>query len=201
MSEQPNVDERTAERLRHGARDMVWSLIVLSVVIGAIAWVFGSCQFSPGGPTVDPGQVQSVDADDELRRMAKTAGFPVRSPELPGDWRATTANTAPVGSGAEATVIVRVSWVTAGGAYLRLAQSPASPELVVADEGESDRPVPEGSVDVEGQHWAVYPWQGEEKAWVATLDGVRVMVAGNGSEAEFRALAAAVQQAKPLPQS
>lgn len=198
MNEQPKVDKRTAERLRQGARDMAWSLVVLIAVVGAIAWFFGSCQFSPGGPTVDSDQAPRVEAEAELRRMAKTAGFPIRSPELPADWRATTANTAPVGSGAEATVIARVSWVTAGGAYLRLAQSPAPAALVVADEGDSERPVPEGTVDVDGRPWTVYPWQGEEKAWVATLDGVRVMVAGNGSEAEFRTLAAAVQQAERL---
>ncbi|MGH3949766.1 MAG: DUF4245 domain-containing protein [Pseudonocardiaceae bacterium] len=199
MSEQLNVDKRTRERLSHGARDMAWSLVVLIVIVGGIAWFFGACQFSPGGPTIDEGAVQTVDADEALRRMAQSSAFAVRSPSVPEGWRATTANTAPVGTGAEATVISRVSWITTSGHYLRLAQSSAPAEQVVADEGDSGRPAAQGSVDVDGRRWTVYPWYGREKAWVTTLDGVQVMVAGGGTEAEFRALATAVQRAEPLP--
>lgn len=180
---------------------MAWSLIVLIAIIGVVLAFFGSCQFSPGGPTVEPGPARIVDADQSLRRAASSTGFAVRSPAVPDGWRATSAGTGPLGSGVDAAVVVRASWVTAEGRYLRLAQSPAPAEVIVADEGNTARPVPEGAVEVGAMRWTVYPWQRAEKAWVATLDGVQVMVAGSGSDEEFRALAGAVQAAKPLPRS
>lgn len=199
MAEQPDLDKRTRERLTHGARDMTWSLLVLLPVIGLIAAFFGACEFSPGGPTVDQGAVRTVDADQALRRSAVSTGFALRSPAVPAGWRATAANTGPVGSGADGNVVARVSWITDTGRYLRLAQSPASAELVVTDEGEVERPRPEGEVKVGERAWTVYPWRENEKAWVTSLDGVQLMVAGTGTVEEFRALAGAVQSAEPLP--
>ncbi|MGH3519625.1 MAG: DUF4245 domain-containing protein [Haloechinothrix sp.] len=193
------LDKRTQERLSHGMRDMVWSLVVLTIIVGAIAWLFGSCQFSPGRPSVDRDAMPSVDVQGELSRMARHSDFALRSPAVPDSWRPTTANSAPVGTGVDATVIARVSWVTDGGHFLRLSQSSAQAAAIVGDEGDSDTAAPEGSERVDGTQWTVYPWRGAEKAWVSAFDDVRIMIAGDGTEQEFRMLAAAVQRAEPLP--
>ncbi|SNR32208.1 Protein of unknown function [Haloechinothrix alba] len=192
------VDESTRKRLGHGARDMAWSLAVLLAIVGVLTWILGSCQLSPGGPSVDPGAVPDVDADRELARMARRVDFPLRTPELDEAWRATSANMS-TASGQDGDRIVRVGWVTPEGEYARLAQSPAVASFVVADEadGVSQEVEPAGSVDIGSRAWAVYPAHEQEQAWVTSIDGVRVMVTGSAGEQELRTLAEAVQVADP----
>jgi hypothetical protein len=181
---------------------MVLSLVVLVLIVGAIVWLTRGCQFSPSGPAVDPGSMPTVDASRELTGAARRVDFAMRSPVLPGDWRSNSANTVPVGTGSEATTAVRVGWITSGGNYLRLSQSKASVETLVVQEagGEvtADR---KGSIDVSGTQWAVYPGKGAESSWVTSLDGTQLLITGNGTDAEFRTMAMAVQTAKPLPKT
>jgi hypothetical protein len=73
-------------RLGHGVRDMAWSLVVLLLIIGVIVGIVGTCQFSPGRPTVDDDAVPTVDVDRELDGMANRLDFPIRQPDLPEGW-------------------------------------------------------------------------------------------------------------------
>jgi ribosomal protein L16/L10AE len=56
-------------------------------------------------------------------------------------------------------------------------------------------------VDVAGTPWAKYPGKGTEISWVASVDNVQLLITGSGTEDEFRILATAAQNAKPLPSS
>ena len=179
-------------------RDMIGAVVVLLVIIGAVLAFYGGCQFSPGGPTVDPNTAPSADASGELRRAAGSAAFPVREPEVPKEWRANSASTSAVGAGATASVVVRVGFVTTAG-FVQLSQSGGDAGEVVAKEaGHAEPPTPTGTVDVDGVTWTVYPGRRDEDAWVAELDDVVLLVTGSASEAEFRQLAKAVQEATPL---
>jgi hypothetical protein len=179
---------------------MVLSLAVLLVLIGSTVWFTRGCSFSPSGPEIDPQSVPTVDASRELTGAAKRVNFAVRLPVVPGDWRSNSANTAPVGSGNEATVAVRVGWITPAGGYLRLSQSKAAADpLVIMEAGGDVDPQSTGNVDVAGTPWTKHPGKGQESAWVTALDGVTVLITGSGNEAEFRTLATAVQSAAPLP--
>lgn len=203
-SQQPEgtpISEATAERMRHGARDMVWSMITLIVIIGAIVGFFGACQFSPGGPTIDPAAGPRVDAGAEIRSMAGRAPFPLREPRLPTGWRASSAALASIGGGDASRLVAKVGWVTPEGRYLRLSQSALPPEQIVADEIDAPAPAAvqrRGEVDVGGRPWAVYQGRGAEQAWVGDVGGARVLVTGSGTPAELATLAAAAQQAPPL---
>jgi uncharacterized protein DUF4245 len=180
-------------------RDMVGAVVVLLLIIGAVLTVFGSCSFSPGGPTVDPNTAPTADASGTFERAARSVTFPVRGPEVPKDWRANSAATSSVGAGADANVVVRVGWVTPGGTYLQLNQSGGTRADVLAKEtGREDSP-PSGEVDVAGVTWTTYPARREEQAWVTDLAGTLVMITGSGSPTEFRTLATATQNATPLP--
>ncbi len=179
-------------------RDMIGAVVVLLVIIGAVLAFYGGCQFSPGGPTVDPDTAPSADASGELRRAARSAAFPVREPAVPEGWRPNSASTTAVGSGATASVIVRVGFVTTGG-FVQLSQSGGDAGEVVAKEaGHAEPPKPTGTVDVDGVTWTVYPGRRDEDAWVAELDDVVLVVTGSASESEFRQLAKAAQEATPL---
>jgi hypothetical protein len=95
-----------------------------------------------------------------------------------------------------------VGWVTSGGNYLRLSQSKAAVEpLVIMEAGGDVSATRSGSVDVAGTPWAKYPGKGTEISWVASVDNVQLLITGSGTEDEFRTLATAAQNAKPLPSS
>ncbi|MQA11268.1 MAG: DUF4245 family protein [Pseudonocardiaceae bacterium] len=184
-------------------RDMVFSLLVLLAVIGVIVMMTRGCEFSPGRPTVDEGAAPTVDARAELRRMADRVEFPLRRPEPPAGWRANSARTAQLGSGERAAVLAEIGWLTGAGRYVQLVQSPASARRLVDEIARRDGAgeSPTGSVRVRDVSWHVYPARPGEQAWVGTFDGVRIVISGSATPAELRALAEAIQAAKPLPTS
>jgi uncharacterized protein DUF4245 len=179
-------------------REMIGAILVLVVIVGVLVTVTRSCSFDPGPPAADRSSAPSVDASAKLREAAGTVSFPVRQPVLPRSWHANSSSTSATGSGAGANVVVRVGWLTPGGRYTQLSQSGGAVPDVLATEtgGEPDRT---GSVEAGGVSWATYPSRREEVAWVASLDHAVVLITGNGTESEFRALARAVTASKPIP--
>ena len=181
-------------------RDMIGAVVVLLVIIGAVLAFYGGCQFSPGGPSVDPNTAPSVDASDALQRAARSTAFPVREPDVPDGWRSNSTSTTAVGAGATASVVVRVGYVTTAGAFVQLSQSGgAAGEVVAKETGQAEPPAATGTVDVDGVTWTTYPGRRDEDAWVVELDGVVLLVTGSAPEDEFRQLAKAAQEAAPLP--
>jgi hypothetical protein len=177
-------------------RDMIGAMVVMLAIIGVVMAFYGSCSFSPGGPSVDSASVPSADASGQLSRTARSVAFPVREPAVPKGWRANSASTSPVGAG---EVLVRVGWVTSDGKFLQLSQSGADmADTLVKETGHEEAPAATGSVDVDGVTWTSYPARRDEPAWVTDLDGAVVLITGSASEAEFRQLATATQQATPL---
>jgi hypothetical protein len=181
-------------------RDMVLSLLVLFAVVGVVTAVTRGCSFSPGGPTIDPNAVPTVDQAAELRSAARRVDFPIRNPTAPAGWRANSAQVVTTRGGAPD---VQVGWLTAGGRYLRLAQSSAAVPDLVASEGSLAKDVsldPQGgTLEAAGVTWTGYPGQNGERSWVADLSGVRVLITGSGTADEARALATAVHDAPVLP--
>lgn len=176
-------------------RDMVWSLVALLLIIGVLLVFTRGCEFSPGGPTIDPSAAPSVDLAQVLPGSAKTVDFPLRLPAVPGGW---VANSSSTGAVPPTSVVVRAGWLTPQ-RFVQLSQSGASgPDLLLA-ETDQNNPAATGSTDVGGTKWTVYPGRRAESAWLADLGDVRLLITGTGTEAEFRALAEAAQQAAPLP--
>lgn len=173
---------------------MLFAMLPLVLVAFGVAGLIGQCSFSPLGPDIEEESVPTVDVAAELRDAAGRVDFPVLEPELPPEWRANSAGTEQLGSGAKA---VRVGWLTGAPHYLRLSQSPAAEEELVASETGLP-PQARGVVDAGGRQWVVYRSVRSERAWVGERDGIRLLITGNGSEAEFRALAEAVSRAPAL---
>lgn len=171
-------------------RDMLFALVVLCGLVLLVGGLTRSCAFAPSGPTVDSGALPVVDAPALLRTQAGSVPFPVRAPEVPGDWRANAVDRDVV----DGARIVRAGYLTPQGRYVRLSQSDAPEEVLVAREG---RAVGAGVVDVGGRQWVAYT-AGDETVWTSDVDGVRMLITGSGDEAEFRTLAAAAVAAVPL---
>ncbi|WP_460957283.1 DUF4245 domain-containing protein [Parasphingorhabdus pacifica] len=170
---------------------MLFAMLPMVLVAFGIAGLLGQCSFSPLGPTVEKGSAPTVDVGAELRDAAGRVGFPVIEPNLPEGWRANSAGTELLPSGARA---VRIGWLTDEPHYLRMSQSTASEEELVEFETERS-PKAEGTVRAGDLRWVVYSGVRSEQAWVTEHAGTRVLITGDGSEAEFRTLAEAIVRA------
>lgn len=170
---------------------MLFAMLPLVAVAFLVAGVLGQCSFSPLGPTIDRDSGPTVDVAAELNGISARIDFPVFDPATPPDWRANSAATAQLGSGARA---VRIGWITGSARYLRLSQSTAPEEELVAFEVERP-PQAEGVVQAGGRQWVLYRGVRSEKVWVGERDGVRLLLTGSATEEEFRVLAEAVSRA------
>lgn len=185
-------------RLAQGPRDMLISLLVLTAIVGAVLGITRACSFSPGGPTIDPSSAPTVDAGAELRAAARAVDFDLREPTLPSGWRANSSGTAPVGTGAGASVSVRIGLLTPAGTFLQVSQSgAAADELVAADTGQ--RAAATGTTGAGGAEWTTYPGRRGEAVWVAAIGGTTTLLTGTAGEMEFAQLAAAMVAAPVLP--
>lgn len=184
-------------RGRASLRDFIGSIVILLAIVGVFVGLGRGCSFSPGRPSVDQGAVPTIDASRELRAAASSVDFALRRPELPPDWRANSSSTSAVGQGDD--VIVRVGWLTPAGNFVQLSQSGGEPGDVVAAETGRPDGVERGPVEVSGVRWTSYAGRRDEVAWVTRLAGVTTLITGSAGETEFRALAAAVGSAAPLP--
>ncbi|TCP56283.1 uncharacterized protein DUF4245 [Tamaricihabitans halophyticus] len=181
---------------------MIFSVLALVAIIGVVVLFTRGCEFSPGGPSIDQGAAPTVNARTELNRMAERVDFPIRQPELPAGWRANSARTTQLGTGAGAPVLAEIGWLTPDGAYLRLVQSEASTEELVDEVAgkagagaDSEGTVRSGSVGSDDLLWDVYPGKDDQQTWVLKLPEVRVLISGSASGKEFGELADAVEAA------
>ncbi|MHA6796629.1 DUF4245 domain-containing protein [Pseudonocardia bannensis] len=181
-------------------RDMLIALAVLVPIVLVMAGSVRSCSFSPGGPMVSSEAGPTVDAAARLRDFARDVPFAVRVPAVPPGWRANSTDRSVIEGGAR---IVRVGWITAEGRYLRLVQSDAAEEALVATE--AGVPLPgRGTVDAGGRSWVEYDADGTEPFRVTEIatpgqPTVRLLITGSGTEDEFRALATATLTGDQLP--
>jgi hypothetical protein len=174
-------------------RDILGALGLLVLVVLVVGGLSRSCTFSPGGPTVDSSRLPVVDAPGELRRLAPGVPFPVRIPAVPPEWRANAVDVVDLEGGARA---LSTGYLTPEGRYLRLLQTDAGEEVLLAADAGA-RPAPAyGVVEIDGARWVTYPGERSEPIWIAQVaapDGraVRMLITGSGGEADIRTLARA----------
>ncbi|MFC5993910.1 DUF4245 domain-containing protein [Pseudonocardia hispaniensis] len=201
MSSEPGRSERPPPgkpaRSSLSMRDMLGALAVLAVVALVFAATTQSCSFSPGGPSISADSAPVVDAQARLREAAVHTPFALRVPALPAGWRANSTDQGLVGGGGRA---VRIGYLSPDGRYLRLVQSNAAQEPLVATEAGGPQ-IGRGTVEAGGATWVVYGNDGEEPFWVTTVPGApesRLLITGSGSEQEFRTLASAALHGERL---
>ena len=174
---------------------MIGALVVLALVVLVAGGLSRSCTFAPTGPTVDASRLPVVDVPAEVTRLAVDSTFPLRVPAVPDGWRANAVDRTSLPEGGR---VVSAGFLTPDGRYLRLQQGDATEEAMLrAEAGGAPAPA-RGPVDVDGRQWVAYAGQRGEAIWITDVDGVRMLVTGSGSEADFRALAAAAASGQVL---
>ncbi|WP_408005205.1 DUF4245 domain-containing protein [Saccharopolyspora rectivirgula] len=191
---QPRNQQPGQTRPPRTASAMIFAILPMVLIALGMAGLFTQCSFNPGGPAINPETAPTVDAAAELRRAADRVDFPVVDPEVPAGWRANSANVETLASQHR---VVRTGWLTGTGHYLRLAQSDAAEEDFVAAETQQS-PHGLGTVEAGGLEWIVYASVRDEQAWVTPHNGALLLITGDGTEQEFRALAEAVGSAQPV---
>lgn len=193
------VTESKPPRSAMSVRDMLAAVGVLVVLALLVAGVSRTCAFSPGGPQIDQNAVRTVDAPADLGRFAKEVPYPVRLPAVPQGWRANSSGLDKAGD-ASASRIVRVGYLTADNRFARLLQGDLSEEQMLRVVTGGSAVDARGPVDVGGVRWVVYGGgSGDEPIWVADTGAVRYLITGSASDADFRALATAVQSGQVAP--
>ncbi len=173
---------------------MFITIIPLVLIVMALAGLSRACSFSPGGPTEGP--PLNVDVAAELRTDAAVLDFPVRLPQLPPEWHGNSASRGEV-SGPQGGPSATVGWMTGSGRYLRLVQSTAGEDALLASQVGGVRSA-SGTREAGGRSWVVYPEQDAEAVWVADLGDVRLLITGSGSAEDYQTLATAAAEAQPL---
>lgn len=172
-----------------GNRDMFWSIMVLMVVCLLFAALGGYVTF--GRP--QPGPVPEFDSHHALTEDARTLDFPVREPELPGDWTSNSGRLERLGDH-DASV---VGWVTPSNTYIELVQTTASADQL-RQCGEHPRPE-ERPMPLGGQDWTIYSGDDARDIWVLDDGDVRIAVSGQAGQSDFETMAEAAAIAEPLP--
>ena len=209
MTEQPRPIPKPAKpRLLQDGRDMFWSLAPLVLACIVLAGVLGMCSFQAGGP--GQGTVPQFDAPAALQADADALKIPVRLPKLPDGWQSNSGSrngidngrTDPASGRPARAVSSTVGYLAPSGMYLSLTQSNADEDKLVASI-DTDL-YPTGTVDVDGVRWVVYESaDNAEPVWTTRLNGptgeAQVALKGGAGTDEYRTLAAATQNASPLP--
>ena len=187
---------------------MFWSMAPLVLACVALAGLLGMCSFAPTGPGRGP--APKYDAPAALKADAAALKIPIRIPVLPDGWHANSGSRGAIEGGRVdpsthqpvRAVQSTVGYLTAAGMYLALVQSNADEEKLVHSIHSGMYPT--GAQDIAGVRWVVYEGtgddqQGTEPIWTAHLGaGAQVAVTGSAKEPDFKTLAEATQQAKPI---
>jgi hypothetical protein len=197
--------DRRAQRLGWGVKEMAVAVGVLVVAVLVLGVFTHDFTFNPGGPSTNVATGgPSIDESQQYQVAAGQLHFPLRQPKLPADWHANSASLDQVGPTAlnSRPNDLRIGFITPAGRYVAIAESTAAAtDLARQTAGLPDAtPIGEqGTVDVDGKAWTVYQGARNEVSWGLDLGAVRLMVSGNGNQAEFTTMAKAVQSAPVLP--
>jgi hypothetical protein len=184
---------------------MVMTMVVVLVVVGLIAVYGNNVSFAPGGPTPE-GPVPTADVIGGFSHAKATMDFPITVPDgVPDEWHPNSLSVSdPDGSNDGLAQVgtlqaVRGGWLTPQDAYIQLVEADGDIPQVLANEFGQARQVT-GTVDAGGARWSVTSGVRSETAWIRTVQAASgettLLITGNASDDDFRALAEALAAAR-----
>ncbi len=192
-----------AARLGWGVKEMSVAVGVLVLAILGLAALTNGFTFSPGSPATNiSAGGPSIDPTQQYQLAAGQLRFPLRQPRLPAGWRANSADLDEIGPNATRPNDLRIGFITPAGRYVALAESSAAAtDLARQTAGlpAETQMAEKGTIDVGGKRWTIYQGTRDEVSWSLDLGQVRLLVTGNGDQAEFTTMATAVQSAPVIP--
>lgn len=194
-----------ADRRKMGTKDMVMTMAVVLVVVGLIAVYGRNVSFAPGGPAAE-GPVPTADVIGGFSHAKATMDFPITVPDgVPEEWHPNSLSVSDpdVSNDGIARVgtlkAVRGGWITPRDAYIQLVEADGDIPQVLANEFGHVRPI-SGTVDAGGATWSVTSGVRTEAVWIRTVQAASgettLLITGNASEEDFRALAQALTAAR-----
>ncbi|MCU1605599.1 MAG: uncharacterized protein JWP46_2064 [Modestobacter sp.] len=172
-----------ARALKFTARNMVWSLLPLTVLILAMVWWTQLRQ--PDDP------VHAVEIGTSVYLASQRAGYPLLVPQgLSREWQPTSVRT-DAGAATEPgdPVTLQIGWYTPGGEYAGYVISDDAGAGALTDV--LDHATADGTVQVDGQTWQRSTTERGETALTRTAGTATLLVTGSASEKELETLAAA----------
>jgi hypothetical protein len=169
--------------LKFTARNMVWSLLPLTVLILVMVWWTQLRQ--PDDP------VHAVEIDSSVFLASQRADYPLVVPQgLSGEWQPTSVRT-DAGAATEpgTPVTLQIGWYTPAGEYAGYVISDDAGADALTDV--LDDATEDGTVQVDGQAWQRSTTQRGETALTRAEGAATLLVTGSASEEELETLAAA----------
>jgi uncharacterized protein DUF4245 len=151
--------------------DVVRSLVIVLLVIGAFAIYQNVLRDDPGDPT------PAVDYQTAVQAARQDAGYPVVAPtELPDGWEATSVRYTPAPQWGW-----HVGVITDDEEYVGLEQAVIAPADLI--ESAAEGTVPAGTTDIDGTEWQVRRDEGRGETTLVRHQGkVTTMVTGSASQ-------------------
>jgi hypothetical protein len=140
----------------------------------------------------------------DLADLARLAPYPAVAPaRLPVSWQPVSSVLAAGGASGAGTVSWQLGYMTPDGALASLAESNANAGAFVrrmTNNGAVLSPAQPASVRLNGQNWtrSATPARGQRSMYVTSPAGFTIVVTGNASWAELRALAASLRPVAAL---
>jgi hypothetical protein len=169
--------------LKFTARNMVWSLLPLTVLVLVMVWWTQLRQ--PDDP------VHAVEIDTSVFLASQRADYPLVVPQgLSGEWQPTSVRT-DAGAATEpgTPVTLQIGWYTPDGEYAGYVISDDAGVDALTDV--LDDATADGTVQVDGEAWQRSTTQRGETALTRTEGAATLLVTGSASEEELETLAAA----------
>ncbi|HEX4223058.1 MAG TPA: DUF4245 domain-containing protein [Pseudonocardiaceae bacterium] len=197
----PPASGGRAARLGWGVKEMSIAVGVLVVAILGLGAITHSFTFNPGGPSTNVASGgPSIDENQQFQLAVGQLRLPLREPKLPAGWHPNSADLDQVGANTAdgQPNDLRIGFITPAGRYVALAESSANaPDLARQEAGlpAGTQMGTKGTVEVDGKTWTIYQGTRSEVSWALDLGPVRILITGNGDQAEFTTMATAVQSA------
>ncbi|WP_421083566.1 DUF4245 domain-containing protein [Rothia nasimurium] len=190
----PQITAKQAERINAPARNMVISMVVITLLLLPVIWMMPQPNKNPYRPTVDLPLV-SYEA-------SQVAGYPVAAAEQEG-WHYNYARW--ISGQADGINYWETGQVTPSNAFLEIIQAADSNPTWIAQK--TGNAVPEASLQIDGATWEVRTLvdpEDKEKIttfYIGELENTALIVKGDADPAEFQALieATAKQLSGPQP--
>jgi hypothetical protein len=202
--------------LRSG-QDIRVSIARMALICIALFGALPGCSAQPKQPKPVPSPAPTIDAAASLRADAAALRVPIRVPNLPVGWQATSAKRATITAGRSLpppdhgfgqAVVSTIDYFAPGGMRIALVQSDADERYLMeyVDTATMFEKAlhKTGRQQVDGVTWVVYTGATHtQPVWTTRLSGsagpAQIAITGAAGTDEYRTLAGAVQTQPPVP--
>ena len=172
--------------MRKSFGDMVRSLGLMAVIVGVLLFIGARYLIAPGSADRMP----AVDYTSVVQGFREVGGVPAVGPHgLPAGWRANAARLLQPTPGTEQ---MHVGWALPGSRYAGLDEATGNVDSVLSSVLGTRGQAVQGTTTIGGADWQTRTSSRGEEAFTRQAGRLLVIVTGNATDAQLRALAASL---------